>query len=302
MTHPVLRRDGAAAAALASLLLVGAPLPRPLAAQIVASERALVAQTVDGTRITVDYSRPRLRGRTNIYGGLEKWGTVWTPGADDATTLEVSKPVTVAGLRVPKGRYSVWFVLREQSPWTLVLDPRDTLFHTAHPDSTAAQLRAPIVPHAVATTEVLTWSFPGVTNRGATLEFRWGSMGVSLPIEVTPTLPFTVTDREVAPFLGDYTFTWADTSAGTPAPSRFSVQLRGDQLFGVWDPPPFGTMREMQLLANGPNRFAFGWYRDGSLWATNTELNLEFERRDGMVTGFTYRSPTDVIARGTRRP
>jgi hypothetical protein len=56
-----------------------------LPAQIVASERAMVAQTVDGTRITVDNSRPRARGRTNIYGGMEKWGTTWTPGADDAT-------------------------------------------------------------------------------------------------------------------------------------------------------------------------------------------------------------------------
>ena len=77
-------------AAIAAVLLCAAP--RLLAAQIVASERALVAQTVDGTRITVDYSRPRARGRTNIYGGMEKWGITWTPGADDATTLEVSKP------------------------------------------------------------------------------------------------------------------------------------------------------------------------------------------------------------------
>lgn len=282
-----------------ALLLAAAPLP--VAAQIVASERATVAQTVDGTRITVDYSRPRLRGRTAIYGGLEKWGTVWTPGADDATTLEVSKPVTVAGMRVPKGRYSVWFVLREREPWTLVLDPRDTLFHTDHPDSTAAQLRTPIVPQDVATTEVLTWSFPAVTNRGATLEFRWGTKGVALPIDVPPTLPFTVDARAVAPFLGDYTFTWADTSAQAPKPSRFTVQLRGDQLFGVWDPPPYGTMREMQLLANGPDRFAYGWYRDGSLWASNADLTLEFQRRDGVVTGFTYRSKTEVIARGTRR-
>jgi hypothetical protein len=75
-----------------------------LPAQIVASERAMVAQTVDGTRITVNYSRPRARGRTNIYGGMEKWGTTWTPGADDATTLEVSRPVQLLGLTVPKGR------------------------------------------------------------------------------------------------------------------------------------------------------------------------------------------------------
>jgi hypothetical protein len=269
-------------------------------AQIVASERASVAQTVDGTQITVDYSRPRLRGRTTIYGGLEKWGTVWTPGADDATAIRLSKPATVAGLQVPAGRYSVWFVLRESAPWTLVLDPRDSLFHTEHPDSTAQQLRAPIVPFDVPATEVLTWAFPDVTNRGATLEFRWGTKGVALPITVQPTLPFTVTAAEAAPFLGSYNFEWAD-STSQPRRSMFTVVLRGDQLFGMWDTPQLGSMREMQLLANGPDRFAYGWYRDGSLWATSADLNLVFERRDGAVVGFVYRTPTDVIARGTRR-
>jgi hypothetical protein len=37
-----------------------------LPAQIVASERAMVAQTVDGTRITVDYSRPRARSHEHL--------------------------------------------------------------------------------------------------------------------------------------------------------------------------------------------------------------------------------------------
>ncbi|MCE2953833.1 MAG: DUF2911 domain-containing protein [Gemmatimonas sp.] len=270
-------------------------------AQIVASERASVTQTVDGTTITVDYSRPRLRGRTNIYGGLEKWGTVWTPGADDATAIRLSRPAMVAGLRVPAGRFSVWFVLREKEPWTLVLDPRDSLFHTAHPDSTAAQLRAPIVPFDVPNTEVLTWAFPDVSIRGTTLEFRWGTKGVAVPIVVEPTLPLTVTAAEVAAFLGSYDFEWAD-STSQPRRSVFTVERRGDQLFGTWDTPQLGSLREMQLLSHGTDRFAYGWYRNGSLWATSLELNLEFARRDGRVVGFTYKSSSEVVARGTRRP
>lgn len=274
--------------------------PSMLPGQIVASERAMVAQTVDGTRLTVDYSRPRARGRTNIYGGMEKWGTTWTPGADDATTLEVSKPVEVLGLHVPAGRYSVWFVLREHEPWTFVLDPRDTLFHTDHPDSTALQLRAPVRPHDTPHTEALTFDFPDVTTTGATLRFRWGSKGVDLPITVPPTLPLTISAEEAAPFLGEYEFVWTATS-DAPPPSRFTVVRRGDQLFGVWDPPPYGSLREMQLLANGPDRFAYGWFRDGALWATNPELNLVFERVEGQVRGFTYGTADEVFARGRRR-
>jgi len=271
-----------------------------LPAQIVASERAMVAQTVDGTRITVNYSRPRARGRTNIYGGMEKWGTTWTPGADDATTLEVSRPVQILGMTVPAGRYSVWLVLRENEPWTFVLDPRDSLFHTAHPDSTSQQLRAPIRPIDVAHTEALSFDFPVVTNTGTTLRFRWGTKGVEVPIMVQPTLPLAVSAADAAPYLGVYDFTFTDTTEAQP-PSRFTIAWRDGQLFGSWDPPPFGTMKEMQLLANGPDRFAYGWYRDGALWATSAELNLVFERTNGVITGFSYRTTESAFARGVRR-
>ncbi len=270
------------------------------AAQIVASERAEVAQTVDGTKITVGYSRPRARGRTNIYGGMEKWGTTWTPGADDATTLDVSKPVTILGLTVPKGRYSVWFVLREREPWTLVLDPRDTLFHTDHPDSTAQQLRAPFTPYVVAATEVLTWEFPAVSTTGATLAFRWGTMGAEFPVTVTPSLPLTVSEAEAAPFVGEYDYAWTDTSS-TNKPSRFTVVRRDGKLFGVWAPAQFGTMREMQLLPNGRDTFAYGFVRNGELWSTNLEMNVRFTRSNGKVTGLEYGNGKEVFARATRR-
>lgn len=286
--------------ASAAVLWVSAVTTAPAGAQIMASERAMVAQTVDGTRLTVDYSRPRARGRTNIYGGMEKWGITWTPGADDATTLELSKPVQLLGMTVPRGKYSVWLVLREQGPWTFVLDPRDSLFHTDHPDSTAQQWRAPVMPMRVPHTEVLTWSFPAVSTTGATLDFRWGTMGVEIPITVPPSLPLTVSAEEAAPFVGDYTFTWVDSTA-TEKPSRFTVERRGMQLFGVWDTPQFGSMREMQLLAHGPDTFAYGFVRNGELWSTNMRMTIRFQRRNGRITGFEYGSGPELFARGVRR-
>jgi len=50
---------------LAASLLGAVP---SASAQLRASERGSVAQNVDGTRVTVDYSRPRARGRSPIYG------------------------------------------------------------------------------------------------------------------------------------------------------------------------------------------------------------------------------------------
>ena len=90
----------AIAAAVASLSLIAA---HAAMAQLVPSEKALVAQTVDGTRMTVEYSRPRMRGRTTLLGTVEPWGRAWTPGADDASTLDVGLRVRVLGSRVRAG-------------------------------------------------------------------------------------------------------------------------------------------------------------------------------------------------------
>lgn len=212
--------------------------------------------------------------------------------ADDATTLEVSKPVQLLGLTVPRGKYSVWFVLREQGPWTFVLDPRASLVHTAHPDSTPQQLRAPVMPHQVAHTEALTWSFSSVNPSGTTLDFRWGTMGIEVPITVTPTLPLTMTAAEAAPYVGEY-----DVTARS---SRFFVSLRNARLIGRFEPALFGV-EEMQLLPNGPDRFAYGLMRNGELWSTNALLNVKFARSGGRVTGFEYGQGSSIEARGTRR-
>ena len=73
-------------------------------AQIRASERATLSQTIDGTVISLDYARPRLRGRSPIFGKVVKWGELWTPGANWATTLEASKPIALGGQAVAKGK------------------------------------------------------------------------------------------------------------------------------------------------------------------------------------------------------
>jgi hypothetical protein len=288
-----------------TLLMLAVLLSSPVVVrgQLRASERATLSQTVDGTRVTVDYSRPRMRGRTGIFGSpMVHWNEVWTPGADDATTLELSKDVSLLGRPVPKKRYSVWLVVREHSDWTLVLDPRDSLFHTDHPDSTAAQIRIPVAPELTPPTEVLTWSVPVVTNRGMTLVMQWADRTVRLPIEVQQAFPHTVSAAEAAPFVGVYDFRWTDTTSAEP-PSTFTVVLRDGALMGEWSPPQFKTLKGWQLIASGTSgRFHQGFLLRGELAAVYEESMIEFSRTGGRVTGFEVRfGAGEVTARGVRR-
>src|SRR5262245_42975996 len=118
--------------AVAFVLLTLATVEARAHAQVLASEKASVSQTVDGTKTTVSYHRPRARGRTNLFGSRVRWGEIWTPGANLATTLNVTKDVVLQGQPVPQGTYSVWIVV-ERGPWEMVLDKDTMLFHTQGP-------------------------------------------------------------------------------------------------------------------------------------------------------------------------
>lgn len=151
-------------------LLAALALPLPAYAQIRASELGSMSQTIDGTKITVEYSRPRARGRDTLFGTKAvHWDETWTPGANWATTLDVSRNLKLNGIPVKKGKYSVWMVVRKSGNWTVVLEPKSHVYHMSPPDSSSAQVRIPAHADAVPFTEVLTWSMPDIRIDGGTL-------------------------------------------------------------------------------------------------------------------------------------
>ena len=83
---------------------------------------------IDDARITITYGRPSISGR-KIMGSLVEYGDDWTPGADEATTLETSRALRIGDLRVPEGRYSVWMRPTAER-WTMFLNKNADLFHS----------------------------------------------------------------------------------------------------------------------------------------------------------------------------
>lgn len=65
-----------------------------------AQEKASPARTAEGTaagsKITIKYSSPAVKGRV-IWGDLVPLGQVWRAGADDATTFTTEKDILVEG-------------------------------------------------------------------------------------------------------------------------------------------------------------------------------------------------------------
>jgi hypothetical protein len=68
----------------------------------------------------VVYSRPKKENRA-IFGGLIEYGKVWRLGANEATEIEFFQKVNIAGKKIPKGRYTLYAIVNENS-WTFIIN------------------------------------------------------------------------------------------------------------------------------------------------------------------------------------
>jgi hypothetical protein len=286
---------------LPALFLV-AGLPGRAPAQILASEPATVSQTVDGTKITIEYFRPRVRGRDSIFETQIYAESVWTPGANWATTFELSKGIELAGTRVPAGKYSTWFDFNGPS-WTLILDPRHRRFHMNRPDSTAEQLRITVPEEAGPFTEVLAWEFPEVRVNGGTVRMRFATRQVTLDYRVDPTYVYTMPQPEARPFTGRYTFSWASAPGDTTPPAKYALDMRyrNGALKATFDPLPDPTMKEVLFFPIRQNWFRMATLENGEVFDVWTDAVFEFTVEGGRATRFEIRGDGDEVwGTGTR--
>ena len=278
-------------------------LALPVGAQVRASEKAVVSQTIDGTTLTVEYSRPRSRGRDPIFGTKAvKWGETWTPGANWATTFDIDKPVKLDGHPVAKGKYSVWMVVRQDGNWTVVLDPKAHRYHMDPPDSTANQIRIPVHVIAIPFTDVLTWSMPELRMDGGKLAMDWERARVTMDVTVEPSLTMTLPAEEARQYLGEYTFSERD-SAGKEKLSTFTITHEDGTLKGQWTPDdPY--MKKFALIRVAPDWFVPGIYdENGKIYEVlKPDLVVEFKRDKGRIVSFAIRDMEDNLwGTGTRR-
>ena len=70
--------------------------------------------------VKVFYNRPYKKGR-EIFGGLVPYGKVWRTGANEATTFETNKDLTIEGQKLKAGKYSLWSIPGEET-WAVIFN------------------------------------------------------------------------------------------------------------------------------------------------------------------------------------
>ena len=141
------------------------------------SPAATATGKIGATLVTVSYSSPAVKGRP-IWGGLVPYGEVWRAGANEATTVEFSKAVTVEGKALPAGKYG-FFVIPTEKQWTVIFSKVPNQWGAFKYDQKQDALRVMVKPRkAAAMAERLAYA---VTPTGLVL--RWENLEAPIAIK-----------------------------------------------------------------------------------------------------------------------
>lgn len=146
------------------------------------SQPAEVGQRMGSTELRVVYSRPMARGR-ELFGELVPYDSIWNPGADDATRIEISEDVLIEDELLPAGKYSLWAIPRPEE-WTLIFSNAHDVFHIPYPEGEDV-LRLDVEPQdAPSHMESLSFDFPMADQDSARIRFHWGEL--MIPLRIRP--------------------------------------------------------------------------------------------------------------------
>lgn len=114
-----------------------AALAVPAAAQSPRAPRETKTATVNGKKVSVEYGRPGLNGRT-VTELLSKLpaNRVWRAGVDQATTLTTEADLLIGGKKVPAGKYTLYLHAPTSGTYELLVNsdpgvPLKTIFPAA---------------------------------------------------------------------------------------------------------------------------------------------------------------------------
>lgn len=165
-----------------------------------------IEQMVGLTDVTLEYSRPSMKGR-KIFGDLQDYGKVWRTGANKNTTLTFSTDFMVGGKTLKAGTYAL-FTIPGEKTWDVILYSDASNWGTPGKwDDTKVAAKITVTPEVMTMpVETFTITFDNLTNNSAVVGILWENTYVGLKFE-TPTdamVSKQITAVMNGPEAGDY--------------------------------------------------------------------------------------------------
>ncbi|KXN99991.1 dihydrolipoamide dehydrogenase [Aequorivita aquimaris] len=165
-----------------------------------------IEQKVGLTDVTLEYSRPSMKGRT-IFGGLVPYNAMWRTGANANTKITFSNDVEIGGKTLKAGSYAI-YTKPGASSWDVYFyDETDNWGNPEKWDDSkvAAQVSVQAYPMPM-NIETFTMSFDELKNDSALLGMLWEKTYVGVPIKFNTDKTVTASIQRVmnGPSANDY--------------------------------------------------------------------------------------------------
>ena len=170
------------------------------------SPKATMTQVVGLTDVSLDYSRPGMKGRT-IFGDLVPFNEVWRTGANANTTISFSDDVTILGKTVKAGKYAVYTTPKAEMWEVILYSTTDNWGTPENWNENNVAFQTNVTPVKLSNSvETFTMGISNLTNDSGTLDIMWDKTMVSLKFEVpTNKTAMASIDKVLAgPSAGDY--------------------------------------------------------------------------------------------------
>ena len=165
-----------------------------------------IEQVVGLTDVSIEYTRPAMRGRT-IYGDLVPFDKLWRTGANANSKITFGDDVSIEGTAVKAGTYAI-FTKPGVENWEVIFYSDATNWGTPQEwDETKVAARTTAKAYAMEfPVESFTISIGDLTSDSAVLAFLWEKTYVPVTFEVpTNTLASASIEKAMAgPGANDY--------------------------------------------------------------------------------------------------
>lgn len=148
--------------------------PRP-------SPGAKLTQTVGTTDLTINYSRPGVKGRA-IWGALVPYGAPWRTGANEATQFICSDEISIEGQKLAAGTYALVTIPSADS-WVVAFSTQKEMWGAFAYEPKNDAIRVTVKPVAAGHVERMQFTFDDPTTDATVMNLRWEKL--SVPVKIT---------------------------------------------------------------------------------------------------------------------
>jgi hypothetical protein len=150
------------------------------------SPPATASATIGGKKITIDYCAPSVLGR-KIFGDGGRISQdpnypVWRAGANSATAFHTDADLSIGGLSVPKGDYTLYVNIKDPDHWEFIVNKQTGQWGLTYEQGQDLGRVKMTMSKPASPIETLKYTISDLGGNKGKLQLEWENHIASVPI------------------------------------------------------------------------------------------------------------------------